>query len=433
MSPIPLGRLRAAAFVALTLVGCSSPDAAKVERWKTAPDAPEKLSGVVKDREAPAAVRGQAAAALVEVGYGEDMESAVAGLDFDQRAIVIPAAVPVLAPMVASPDAEKSGDARDALYALRAQSTTGDARKAIETVLFPALTDDVRKGRKRAGRYELSDMLTGLGKDVVPLLLPLLADPAVPLEPAVDVLAKVGDVVIRQQGGEALVARAKKSSSIPEDFWPALARLAGKTAADFAMATVDRGISPDDQRAAAAMVKMPPRSPGITAYAVAKAGQPTTPPWLRDQMFLVAEQDPGLDARKELINLIKSTKDGAIRIRAYQVLVEASSGDAILEGLEAFPANAKLSVDDLEKQIVEPLSAMPGMNTRAPLFKGMQSPSPLGRLVSVRVLHEMGFKSDAEPLAKLEKDRGAVPGLPPSYQVGRQAQQAVAALRKSGI
>ncbi|HEY0707646.1 MAG TPA: hypothetical protein VGG33_12665 [Polyangia bacterium] len=421
-----------AAATALSL-GCSPPDAASVDRWKTTPEASEKLAEVIKDTKAPAPVRGRAAAALVEVGLGEDMEAAVAGLDIDQRAIVIPAAVPVLAPLVGVADAEKSGDARDALFALRAQSTTGDSRKAIEAVLFPAFAEDIRKGRQRAGRYQLADMLTGLGKDAVPLLLPLLEDPAVPLDPTVEVLAKVGDAVIRQQGGEALVKRAKKLNAIPENFWPALSRLAGKTAAEFAMATVDKGVSPDDERAAAAMVKMPPRSPGLTAYAVAKAADPNTPAWLRDQMFLVAEQDPGLDARKELINLIKSTKDGDLRIRAYQVLVKASTGDAILEGLEAFPANAKLSLDDFEKRIVEPLSAMPGMNTRAPLFKAMESKSPLGRLVAVRVLDNMNFKSDAEPLAKLEKDRGTVAGLPPSHQVGRQAQRAVAKLRKSGM
>ena len=53
------------------------------------------------------------------------------------------------------------------------------------------------------------------------------------------------------------------------------------------------------------------------------------------------------------------------------------------------------------------------MDTRGPLFKAFQSKSPLARLVAILVIEKMGFKSDADVIGKLDKDTGAVPGLPP--------------------
>jgi hypothetical protein len=411
--------------------GCSRPDAAAVERLKGSPEAGPKLGAIVKDDAAAPDVRGAAAAALVEVGLGEEMEAAVAGLDIGERARLIPAIVPRLQPMLELPDAEKSGDARDALYALRAQATTGEVRKSIEDVLFPALIKDVRAGRERVGRYGVKDMLIGIGPRAVDLLLPLLEDPAVPFATIVEVIDKVGNVETKEKAGDALVARAGKSPSLPETFWPALASMGGKKAGDFMMAAVERGMQPEVERAAIAMAKMPPKTPGLTSFAVSKAGSAVTPAPLREQLFVVAERDHTEEGRKALLALIGSTHDNAIRHRAFRALLKAAGGAAILEALETYPPRARLTSTELREQIVAPLSAMPGMDTRGPLFKGLQSKSPLARLVAILVLEHMGFKSDAEVIAKLEKDNGAVPGLPPEDRVGRQAARAAAQLRKS--
>jgi hypothetical protein len=418
---------------AFCLIGlaCGRPDAAAVARWKTTPEAGAKLSGVIKDSAADRQVRADAASALVEVGLGEEMEAAVAGLDLDQRASLIPAIAPKVASLLDNPDAEKSGDARDALYALREQATTADARKTIEQSLYPALIKDVRAGRTRAGRYALLDMLVGIGAPAIPLLLPLLEDPAVPFATIVEALDKIGDGEGKEKAGDALVVRAGKMQTLPETFWPALATMAGKKAGAFMIAAVEKGEAPDVDRAAKAMEKMPPRTPGLSAFAVARAGALGTAAGLREQMFLVAERDHSDENKKALLALIASTPDGAIRDRAFRAVVKASGGPAILEALEAYPPRARLTASELQEQIVAPLSAMPGMDTRGPMFKAMDSKSPLARLVAVRVLEKMGFKSDADALKKLEKDSGSVPGLPAEDRVGASATRAIATLKKS--
>ena len=429
----PHGALLRALAGALCLVGlaCGRPDAAAVARWKTTPEAGPKLSGVIKDSGADLQIRAGAAAALVEVGLGEEMEAAVAGLDLGARASLIPAIAPKVAVLLDNPDAEKSGDARDALYALREQATTADARKTIEETLYPALVKDLRAGRARAGRYALLDMLVGIGAPVIPLLLPLLEDPAVPFATLVEALDKIGDAAGKEKAGDALVVRAGKMPTLPETFWPALATMAGKKAGDFLIAAVEKGEAPDVERAAKAMEKMPPRTPGLSAFAVARAGALGTPASLREQMFLVAERDHSDENKKALLALIGSTPDAAIRDRAFRAVVKAAGGPAILEALEAYPPRARLTASELREQIVAPLSTMPGMDTRGPMFKAMDSKSPLARLVAIFVLEKMGFKSDADALKKLEKDTGAVPGLPPEDRVGASATRAIATLKKS--
>ena len=426
------GKCVAACLVALALAACERPDAAAIARWKGSPEAEGKLAAVVKDGKVPAPVRGEAAAALVELGLGQQMQAAISGLDIGERALVIPAIVPYLARQLAGGD--KGGDARDALFALREQATTQDARQALEQVLYPALVADARAGRERVGRYALLDMLVGIGAPTVPLLLPLLADPAVPFATPVAVIDKVGDGAAHEKGGDALVVRAKQQDPIPEPLWPALATLAGKQVSAFLIATVEQGHGPDVARAATAMAKMPPRTPGLSAFAVGKAADPRTPDDLRAQMFAVAEREHGEESRKALLALIADTKnDSKIRDRAFQAVVKASGGQVILEALEAFPPHARLTSAELRSEIVAPLSAMPGMDTRGPLFKAMQSKSPLARLVAILVLEKMGFKSDAGPLGKLVKDPGTVPGLAPEDQVGRAAVRAIATLTKSGF
>jgi hypothetical protein len=429
------GRGGWAGFAALSLLfalGCGRPDSAAVARWKTTPEAATKLAAVVKDPKVDVQVRGEAAAALVEVNLGEEMEAAVAGLDIGERAVVIPAIAPRVATLLEAPDAEKAGDARDALYALREQATTADARKAIEGFLYPALLKDVRAGRARAGRYNVLDMLVGIGQPVVPLLIPLLEDPAVPFATMVEAIDKIGHGPSKEKAGDALVVRAGKMPSLPETIWPALATLGGKKAGDFLIATVERGAAPDVDRAAKAMEKISPRTPGVSAFAVKTAGAGTTPPGLREQMFVIAERNGGEDNRKALIALIGSTPDPAIRDRAFRAVVKAAGGPAILPALEAFPPRARLTATELREQIVAPLSSMPGMDTRGPMFKAMDSKSPLAKLVAVLVLEKMGFKSDAEPLEKkLAKDTSAVPGLPPDDRIDRAVARATATLKKS--
>ena len=152
MPPVALRRTRWSLFL-LVAVGAAAcgPSSAKIQSWKgQEPEGTQKLAAVVGDPGVDPALRGEAAAALVETGHSQELEAAIAGLDIDARAALVPRAVVGLTPLVAG-GGDRAGEARAALYALREQIAAADARVRIDAVLFPALVADVRAGRD-AGR-----------------------------------------------------------------------------------------------------------------------------------------------------------------------------------------------------------------------------------------------------------------------------------------
>jgi len=408
---------------------CNSVTAERIEALKSAPTGRAALQDILADEEVEVGLRAQAAGALVEMGSAEDMEATLAGLDLPGREALVPALVPGLASLAQAPDPQKAADARDALYTIRELVPREKARQAVDAVLFPALTEALRKGQGGAPDSRTRDILNGIGAEAVGLVMPLLQDPEVPLEVPIAVIEKVGKIEDQENAGRALVARAKQISDIPEDLWPALAKMGGKDAAAFLMTTVDEGSARDAERAAAAMATMR-RTPDVASFAVKKAGSATTDPALRESLFAVAEAQKNKEAQDALLALIGRSLDAEVRHRAFAAVLKAGGGERLLEALEAFPRSARYEAETFRQNIVEPVRKMPGFDTRGPLFKAMDSKSALARLVAVLVIGEMGFPSDAQHLAKLEKDKGTVPGLPPADRVGRQASRMVDALEK---
>jgi hypothetical protein len=419
---LPLG-------LAVLLACACGPSEKKIKAWKIAPDGAAKLAAVVKNSKARTDLRAQAAVGLVESGAGDEMAAALAGLDIDERNRLALLIVPLLDPTLRSTDEARSGDARDALYSLRELAVAALPRKAVDAALFPGLVADVKSGRGRVGRREVRDMLVGIGPPMVPLLLPLLEDPNVPFATIVEVVDKVGDAAARASGGAGLVRRAKKVTVMADPLWDAMATLGGKDVAQFLIDTVDKEAAPQAERAAKAMMLLAPDAT-VAEFVVRRAGQGTTTPTLREQLFAVAEKNRGPECRRALLDLIGKTLDPAIRYRAYRAALKAAGGAVIPDALAAFPGNVRFRSDEVRTELVGPISAMPGMDTRGPLFKSMESPVALARLVALLAIEKMGFASDATHVAKLQKDTGRVPGLPAEDQVGRQATRIAAALRK---
>lgn len=417
----------------LLALGCG-PSEKKINAWKLAPDGAPKLAAVVKDDDAPLDLRARAATGLVEIGAGDQMAAALAGLDIDARNRLAVLMVPLLDPSLRATDEARSGDARDALYSLRELAAAAEPRKVVDAVLFPALVADVKAGRSRVGRRELRDMLVGIGAPIVPQLVPLLEDPNVPFATIVEVVDevvdKVGDTASRHAGGAALVRRAKKVTMMPDPLWDAMATLGGKDVAQFLIESVDRDTGRQGERAAQAMALLAPE-PSVAEFAVRRAGLSNTDPSLREKLFTVAEKNRGPECRRALLDLIARTLDAPIRYRAYRAALKAAGGAVIPDALAAIPRTVRFRSEEVRTELVGPISAMAGMETRGPLFKAMESPVPLARLVAILAIEKMGFASDAQHISKLQKDSGRVPGLPAEDQVGRQATRIVAALKKT--
>jgi hypothetical protein len=422
---------RHAALVLVALAaGCNRVSSDAIGRWKAAPDGPERLTAALKDPGVAAGLRAEAAATLVEIGYPERMSGTLAGLALDDRATVIPAMVPLLARATDAADPARAGDALEAIYAVRELATTDGAKTGIDAALFPALAKDVRAGREKAGRYAVKEVLLGLGKASVPTLLALLDEPQTPFVLPVEVLDKVGDAEARGKGGAALVKRARAASPAGEDLWGALATLGGKEVIDLLSERVQKGDPGEREKSALAMTKTR-RAPELLPLALRLAAAPDTAPAVRDSMFLVVEKIGDEAARKGLIAMVGSATDNGLRARAFRSALTVGRGAAILPALEAVPRTVEYTPDALRADLVAPISAMPGLDSREGLFKAMQSPAPLARLVAILVLEKMGFASDGPHIAKLTADKGKVRGFPRRHTIGGEAARVVEVLRKA--
>jgi hypothetical protein len=430
MKPVATCKVLLFVLTAGAALACG-PSEARIEGWKKEPDGVARLIEAVKDPSLAPARRGQAAAALVEINAGQDMEAAVAGFDVAERAAVVPYLVPRLAAWLNLPDPGRSGDARDSLYALREQAPSPEARKSIDDVLMPALIKDVKAGRERAGRHLIKSILINIGAPTYPQLRPLLADPSVPFATIVEVIEKVADASGKEEAGASLTKRARGLNPVPEELWTALATLGGKAAAGFMMERVEKGQAPDAERAARALLALR-KTPGVGTFAVRVAVAPNTDPALRELLFQIAEKDKGEDTGKALLELLPITKEREMRKRIFAATVKTGGEKLILPALESFPSNTRWDPQVLREDIVAPLSALPGFETRRPFFRGMESKSALAKLVGLLGIEKMGFASDAPKIDKLATDPAVVPGLPPSDAIGRQAKRIAAALRKTG-
>lgn len=425
-------------LLALWLAACGKVSPDDVARWKAAPDAVvgpkeqtglDRLAGAIKTPELPVDLRVDAAAALMELGRGERIEWAISALPIEAREVVLPPMIARLEGLLAGAPQARRTEMRDTFFGLRAHATSTTTRPKVEAVLFPLLTEDLKSGDPAGGRRSLVPMMLELRAVGVPLALTAIEDPRSPFAPIVEILDKVGNKESKEKGGAALVKRVKPDAPVPSELWPAMATLGGGAVIELMKARIDAAAEPDATRAAEAMAKLK-REPSLLPYALAKAADGKTAVAIRDQMLEVARNIGGPDTRKGLIELLGKEPDAARRTKEFAALLKVSRGEDMLAALEAFPKTITWKADDLRRDVLEPLVAA-GWDGRQAAFKAMESSKdPLARTIAVWFLEKQGFKSDAEYVQKLEKDRGVVRGLPSSLSVGAEAKRVTEYLKK---
>jgi hypothetical protein len=431
----PLLRARAGAaallglsFISFSQAGCGSATSERLQAWKTTPEGQERLAKALRDSSLTPALRGEAAAALTEVGMVDRVESAVAGMPFEERAQVIAAATPLVGRGLQEKEAARFWDAHEVLMMLRRHSTTDAGTRDIDALLMPALERDVRTGQLEGGRHSVKEMLAALGPAALPVLTKLMADGKAPFAVPVELLDKVADNPTREAGSAALVKRARAVKPVPPELWKALSTLGGAPAIAYLQETVEKWDSDAQLEAARALAAVRP-DPTLVAFAIKIARNAGMPRPVRDQMLAQAEKIGNEEARTGLVEIIANDKDPEIRFQAFASVCKAGTGRQLLAALEAFPAGLAYTPEQIRERLVAPIAAM-GYGGRPDVFKALQSKSPLARLVAVWFLEKSGFASDAPQLSKVVNDKGSVKGLPAGTTIGREATRVVATLKK---
>jgi hypothetical protein len=419
--PIPHRSLIALGALALA---CHSLSSQRIASLKASPEGREKLVQALRDGAVATDRRAEAAAALTEVGWVDRVESAVAGLGFEDRARLIPAVALLVARDLDASDGNRAGDAREALFALRRQATTDEATRTIDDKLLPALERDLRAGRSE-GRHPPKEMLIAAGALGGPVAGRVIADPKAPFDVAVEVLDKVGDKAAREAGGAALVDRARGGAPLTPALWKALSTLGGARVTTYLEEKIEHGADSERDEAARTLVALR-RDPKLLPFALRLARDTEARPVVRREMLGLVQSLGGDEAKKGLLGLIAGDPEPSFRYAAFEALVK---GDAksVLPALEAMPLRGSYDPVSVHEQLVKPLAHM-GWPAREGIFKALQSSSPLARLTAVWTLEKVGFASDAAALVKLAGDQARIKGIP--TPIGAEASRVAAGLKK---
>jgi HEAT repeat protein len=428
---------RAASTLALALAlasGCNKPTSDSIQLWKTTQKGPERLHDALADHGVAPKLRAEAAAAMIDIGRAEEVDTVIQALPADDRAEIAKTFQPMCELAMKDPSPDKALAYRDALYSLR-QFVPPDEQKRIDAALVPALEADLKVGHLRQGRHSVDKMLTAIGPDAAAMLARVLAEPEAVYPQAADLLGKIGDPDAREKGGVALVARAKDKGRAPKGktkepegaIYKALGAVGGPTAVKY----LEEKVTGSDKEDAAFAVRalQERRDPAVLPFALKVAGDPRADKVIRDEMFGVVEKIGGLDAQKGLLEIISSDKEELVRYRAFESALVAGKNEAIGPALEAFPASAsykKVDVDDLLVKLIEKMNPSP----RPALEKVLASAAPLARMTAVLSLEQVGKAADAPALEKLAGDTSSVKGFPAGDTIGKEAARVAEALKK---
>jgi hypothetical protein len=428
--------LGAAALIGMS-GGCNRPSSDNIQLWKTTEKGPERLHDALADHGVQPRLRAEAAAALVDIGRAEEVDTIMAQLSADERAEIAKTLEPLYEIGMKDPSPERALTYRDALFSLR-QGLNPDDQKRIDTALLAEIEGEIRAGKLRQGRHSLDKMMTAIGPDAAAMLARVLAAD-VPYLQAAELLGKIGDDAARERGAAALIARAPQlkdraeEKQHPELFYKAIGALGGPTAAKFLMGKVtganSAGGRSNEEAQLATRALGERRDPTVLPFALKVAADPKADKTVRDEMFGVIETIGGLQAQKGLAEIISSDKEEIVRYRAFESMLAAGKADAIQAGLEAFPASAtykKVDVDDLLVKLIEKL----GQPARPALIKTLGSRAPLARMTAAMALEQVGRAPDAPELEKLAGDSSPVKGFPAGDTVGKQATRAADAAKK---
>jgi hypothetical protein len=427
---------RAASVWALAVVvavtaetsGCNKPTSDNIQIWKTTQKGPDRLRDALADHDVAPRLRAEAAAALVDIGQSEVVDTVLPTLPIEDRAEIAKALIPLCDAAMKDPAPEKALAFRDALFSLR-QFAPPDDQKRIDGALLPAIEADLRAGKLRQGRHSLEKMLTAIGPDAGAMLARVLAEPQVPYPQAADLLGKIGDEAAREKGASALLARAPaaKAAKQQAQLWKAIGTVGGPSATKF---LEEKAAGPGREDAANAVRALRERrDPAVLPFALKVAGDTKADKLVRDEMFGVIETIGGLEAEKGLYGIISSDREEMVRYRAFESALSIAKVDGIVPALEAFPATAaykRLDVDDLLVKLIEKL----GPAARPVLVKALDSHSPLARITAVMALEQMGRAPDAPALEKLAGDSTAVKGFPAGDTIGKEAARVAEAVKK---
>ena len=409
-------------------------DSKKIEEWKGTERGPGKIRSALRDGSLPASLRGQAAAALAELGMLDELEADLKGLKLVEQQEIAHEAVPPLGKLAAgedpaAPPTRAARSAKDALFLLRGVAQPAD-RDIIDDALVKWVTVDLG-ARAAAGSVGAEKIFQAAGSARTGnALAPVASAPGANRNTACELLGRFGDAAARDAAGQKLVAAARSERPPREDTIKCLGQIGGKAATAYLMEVAEKADEKNRQRAVQAMEQHP--EPSALPFALRLAGDHGQPGTVREEAFALAERVGGEAAVQGLLPFL-ADPDKTVGRRAIEAALEAGKTAAIGPVLERVPARLFQERDDVRDFLVRDLVKI-GQPGLGPLRIALGSKNPIARVAAVMAIGELGTRRDAAAVGKLARDgaRLGMKGFPGDGTVGAEARAVLEKLKLKG-
>ncbi|HEY2749038.1 MAG TPA: hypothetical protein VGL86_30665 [Polyangia bacterium] len=367
--------------------GACSPTPEKIARWKETERGPGKLREVLGKNGLDPSLRGQALAALVEIGMASDAIGDLAKVDAGDKRAIIHDAVPRLAELArgsgvaGAATTRAQREAKDALYLLRADAAPDD-KNAADTALIEWTTADLN-GRMSAGGHSSDQILTAIGSKAAPRLGELMQPGSSQLVAAAAIFGRIADPDARARVADELIARIQKAGprALDEQALQALGLIGGPRATAFLVDQAEHAREESAREKALLALAQGNLSTGdsaLQAAALRIAGDGKAPGKVRESAFALLEKMP--TAVTGLVALMRSP-DETTRWRAVEAALAAGKERAVVPVLEALNPAAKYKPEDLDSYVVHDL-VLVGPTALPPLQTELGSKNAVARKVA---------------------------------------------------
>jgi len=366
--------------------GCD-PTPEKIAQWKETERGPGKLREALQKNGLDPALRGQAFAALVEIGMAQDAVADLGKVDDTDRKAIIHDAVPRLAEVArgsgiaGAATTRAQREAKDALFLVRGDAAPAD-RDAADKALIEWTTADLN-GRMSAGGHSSDVILTAIGAKAAPRLSELMQPGSSQLVSAAAIYGKVAPPDDRARAADALIQRIQKAGprGLDEQALQALGLIGGPRAAAFLVDEAEHGHEEATrQKALLALAQgnLPQGDTSLQAAALRIAADKKAPDKVRDAAFDVLEKMP--TSVSGLVALMHDPNP-IVRWQAVEAALVAGKEKAVVPVLEALDPQGKYKQEDLNDYVIKDL-VLVGPTAIEPLKSELASKNAVARKVA---------------------------------------------------
>jgi hypothetical protein len=402
----------------------------KLAVWKQSENGAPKIRAALRDGRQKLSIRVEAAEALSELGHFAPLAEDIKAIPEPDRSKVMLELTQRLVSRMKGTNPKATTrvqeQAKDALFSIR-EFTGAEEKKRIDKEIVEWLIGDW--ANRSGGEHSSEKIVNALGAAAGAILAEHIVDPGVPLGPIATHIRKLADAPSRELAAGKVVDWLRTAKPpLTEEILLAVARLDGPKSTAYLLEVVKVG----ELKTRLLVLHALAMVPDVTAIPamVAMASDTTLKDeaaQLRDDAFSVLEKIDDPQSLTALEGFLKS-KEEQVRYRAIEALIEGFKGKGVERLLEGLPPSFTYKKQDLEDFIEKDIK---GLQAAAlpPLRQGLESKSWIARLISARLLGDLGNAKDSEALDKLAGDPTKIKGWEGGATIGSEAKVAAEKIR----